>query len=56
MLFINNILKPILNNINNHSDRNAFYILEKYYTYRDLGVEINKIRFHLKLIKEKFLD
>ena len=54
MLFINNILKPILNNINNHPDRNAFYILEKYYSYRDLGVEINKIRFHLKSIKNGY--
>ncbi len=53
MLFINNILKPIFNNIDNHPYRNAFFILEKYYTYKDLGVEINKIRLHLKSIKNK---
>ena len=53
MLFINNILNPIFNNINNHSDRNAFFILEKYYTYKDLGIEINKIRSHLNSIENK---
>ena len=50
MLFTNNILKPIFNNIKKHSSRNAFFISEKYYSYKDLGLKINKIRLHLNLI------
>ena len=43
MLFANNILKPIFNNIKKYPERNAFFISEKYYSYRDLGIEINKL-------------
>ena len=49
MLFTNNILKPIFNNIKKHSNRNAFFISEKYYSYKDLGLKINKIRLYLNL-------
>ena len=53
MLFANNILKPIFNNIKKYPERNAFFISEKYYSYRDLGIEINKIRFYLNSLKIK---
>ena len=46
-MFIKNILNPIINNILNQSDRNAFCINEKFYTYGQFGQKISQIRHAL---------
>ena len=43
-MFYTNILKPVLENIINFQDRNAFCINEKFYTYKELGKTISRIR------------
>lgn len=43
-MFYTNVLKPLLENIANFQDRNAFCINEKFYTYEELGKTISRIR------------
>lgn len=43
-MFYTNILKPIINNISQFPDRNALCIDEEFYTYKQLGETISKIR------------
>ena len=38
------VLEPIINSINECSDRNAFHINNKYFSYKELGRAISKIR------------
>ncbi|MCU4173880.1 AMP-binding protein [Carboxylicivirga sp. N1Y90] len=49
-MFQNYILQPIVNAIESFSQRNAFFIDEKHYTYSELGESISKIRKELKSI------
>lgn len=50
-MFYSEILKPILDNIENHSDRNAFCINEKFFTYHEFGTIVSKIRYAIKNIR-----
>ena len=43
-LFERDVIQPVLDNIVRFADRNAFYIGERYYSYKVLGEEISKIR------------
>lgn len=47
-MFIDNVLKPILSSINTKSERNAFYIDDVSYSYRQFGECISKIRRSVK--------
>ena len=46
--FQNQVIDPLLQAINRFSNRNAFYINDIFYTYRQLGESISKIRLALK--------
>lgn len=52
-IFNNNILLPILNNIQIFSERNAFCINDVEYTYKDLGRHISKVRLSLREISDE---
>lgn len=43
-MFYTHVLKPILYSIANFGDRNAFCIKETFYTYREFGKYVSKIR------------
>jgi len=43
-IFSEQVVFPVLNSINNYSERNAFCINELFYTYETLGQYISKIR------------
>lgn len=43
-LFESEVIQPVLDSIVRFADRNAFYIGNQYYTYKELGEEIAKIR------------
>lgn len=42
--FYNQVLEPVFKNINSFAERNAFFINEKYYTYKVFGQKIATIR------------
>lgn len=46
--FEQQVLEPVLLNINCFSDKNAFYINEVFYTYKQFGDSISKIRSVIK--------
>ncbi|MCU4173877.1 AMP-binding protein [Carboxylicivirga sp. N1Y90] len=48
MMFVKEILNPVLNSIEQFADRNAFMIGESYYTYRDFGLCISKVRARIQ--------
>ena len=43
-MFYNKVLKPVLDSIERFPERNAFCINKKYYTYKEFGEYISKIR------------
>lgn len=47
-MFTNEVLKPVLQSIKNFSDKDAFYINEKKYSYWEFGRTISKIRMALR--------
>lgn len=47
------ILDPLLKSINLYSDRNAFFINDKYYSYKEFGKSIFKIRESLQNLDNK---
>lgn len=47
-MFHSNILNPVINNISQFAERNAFCIDEEFYTYKQLGEAISKIRTAIK--------
>lgn len=53
------MINNIVGSIQKHQDRNAFYIKEKYYTYKELGIKITDIKTellpHLPTIKPKHI-
>lgn len=49
--FYNEVLEPVLKNIDFFADRNAFFINDKYYTYKEFGQEITTIRSFLQSTK-----
>lgn len=53
-MFYTQVLRPLLDNIAKFSDRNAFCINEKFYTYRELGKSISAIRSAIK--KERYVN
>jgi amino acid adenylation domain-containing protein len=48
-MFYSNILSPVLEAINNFGDCNAFYIQDKYYSYKEFSKYISMIRGAIKL-------
>lgn len=42
--FYNQVLEPVLKSIDSFADRNAFFINDKYYTYKEFGQKIATIR------------
>lgn len=53
-MFHSNILNPVINNISQFAERNAFCIDEEFYTYKQLGETISKIRTTIR-IDSKFV-
>lgn len=51
-MFYTEVLKPVLNSIKKFPERNAFCINKKFYTYRDFGQYIAKVRE--AIIKSKY--
>ena len=51
-MFYTEILNPVIASVHNFSDRNAFCINEQFYTYKQFGQAISKIRTDLQ--SEKF--
>ena len=46
-VFFKEVIQPVLNNMEKFSDRNAFFIDGKYYTYQDFSECVSKIRIAL---------
>ena len=53
--FTKYVLAPLIKNINVFSDRNAFCINEFFYTYKQFGEYISKIRLSLKELEKENL-
>lgn len=47
-MFIRQVLQPILSAIDHFPERNAFYIRDRFYTYREFAVNIARVRSALK--------
>lgn len=46
-IFYHQVIQPLLQQISDRPDNNAFFIGGKYYSYKELGECISKIRLHL---------
>ncbi len=47
-MFLENVLHPVLKNIEYHGNKNAFCINEKFFTYKHFGENISKVRAALQ--------